>query len=247
MKPRIGVACSTMDEVEGHGVRRHQVPAPYVERVVEAGGLPVLFPVVDPGLVPAYLALVDGLLVIGGDDVDPAAYGAAPHAALGPVDRARDRFELALVRAAAAGDVPTLGICRGLQVMNVALGGTLLQHVPEEVPGALPHGGRMDVAHDVTVEGRSALARIVGVTRLGVNSHHHQAIATPAPGLAVTARSDDGVVEAAEDPTRRLLLGVQWHPERMPGADSTRRLFATLIAASAARTGAAAARPGAGG
>lgn len=230
MRPRIGIACSTMDEVEGHGVRRMNVPAPYVARVVEAGGLPVLLPVVDPGLVGELLALLDGLLVIGGDDVDPAAYGAAPHPDLGPVDAARDRFELALLRAAAAADLPTLGICRGLQVMNVAFGGTLIQHVPGEVEGALVHGGRYDACHDVAVVPGSRLASVLEATTAAVNSHHHQAVARPAPSLVVTARAADGVVEAAEDPTRRLLLGVQWHPERMEGADSTRRLFAALVA-----------------
>ncbi len=239
MRPRIGIACSTMDEVEGRGVRRHHVPDPYVLRVVEAGGLPVLLPVVDPGLVGELLGLVDGLLVIGGDDVDPAAYDAPPHPQLGPVDPVRDRFEVALVRAAAAGDVPTFGICRGVQVMNVALGGTLIQHVPAEVDGALVHGGRYDVCHDVAVVPGSRLANLLGTTTVAVNSHHHQAIARPAPSLVVTARSSDGVVEAAEDPTRRLMLGVQWHPERMATADSTRRLFEALVTGAARATAAA--------
>jgi putative glutamine amidotransferase len=239
MRPRIGIACSTMDAAEGRGVRRMQVPAPYVARVVEAGGLPLIFPVVDPSFVDDFLALVDGLLLVGGDDVDPAAYGAAPHPDLGPVDAERDRFEIALTRAAAARDVPTFGVCRGLQLMNVALGGTLFQHVPAEVPGALVHGGRYDVCHDVVVTPGSRLAAVLGVGRTDVNSHHHQAVAVPAPSLVVTATSSDGVVEAAEDASRRLFLGVQWHPERMASADSTRRLFATLVeeAGRAATTG----------
>ncbi|MFO0933639.1 MAG: gamma-glutamyl-gamma-aminobutyrate hydrolase family protein [Planctomycetota bacterium] len=238
MRPRIGIACSTMDAVDGRGVRRMHVPAPYVARVVEAGGLPLLFPVVDPAFVDDYLGLVDGLLLIGGDDVDPAAYGATPHPDLGPVDVERDRFEIALTRAAAARDVPTLGVCRGLQVMNVALGGTLLQHLPAEVPDVLVHGGRYDVCHDLAVVPGSRLARVLGVARTEVNSHHHQAVAMAAPSLVVTGTSSDGVVEAAEDASRRLFLGVQWHPERMEGADSTRRLFATLVeeAARAAAT-----------
>lgn len=229
MRPRIGIACSTMDAVDGRGVRRMHVPAPYVARVVEAGGLPLVFPVVDPAFVGDYLDLVDGLLLIGGDDVDPAAYGATPHPDLGPVDVERDRFEIALTRAAAARDVPTLGVCRGLQVMNVAMGGTLLQHLPAEVPSALVHGGRYDVCHDLAVVPGSRLARVLGVARTEVNSHHHQAVATAAPSLVVTGTSSDGVVEAAEDASLRLFLGVQGHPERMEGADSTRRLFGTLV------------------
>jgi putative glutamine amidotransferase len=232
MKPVIGVTCSTMDAVEGRGVRRMQVPAPYVERVVEAGGLPLLLPVVEPALVADYLALVDGLVLVGGDDVDPALYGAPPHPDLGSVDPARDRFEIALLRAAAALDRPTLGICRGVQVMNVAFGGTLHQHLPATVPGALDHGGRFDASHGVSVVPGTRLAAILGAAEVAVNSHHHQAIERVAPSLVVSARAADGVVEGAEDPSRPFLVGVQWHPERLASAPATKRLFDALIAAS---------------
>lgn len=242
--PRIAVACSTLVTAgvaePGSKTRRHQVPAPYVERVVEAGGLPLLLPVVDPDRAEAYLDLADGLLLIGGDDVDPSLYGAEPHPALGAVDLARDRFELALLRVAMARDLPTLGVCRGVQVMNVALGGTLWQDLPSEFSGALAHAGAYDASHDVDVVPGSRLAAILGIgssgaggARVAVNSHHHQALRRVAPTLAVTARSPDGVVEASELPSQRFFVGVQWHPERLPDAEATRRLFAAFVAEAA--------------
>jgi putative glutamine amidotransferase len=232
MKPRIGITCSTMDAKEGKGVARLHVPEPYVRCVEAAGGLPILLPVADPSTAEDYLSLVDGLLLIGGDDVDPSLYGAAEHPDLGPVDRSRDRFEIALIKAATRDRLPTLGICRGVQVMNVALGGTLFQHVPGEIPAALEHGGGYADVHDVAVVAGCRLAAAVGAARLTVNSHHHQAIDRAAPGLVVTARSSDGVAEAAEAPGHPFLVGVQWHPERMGGADSTRRLFAAFVEAA---------------
>ena len=236
-KPRIAVTCSSL--VKDDGARRMNVPEPYVRRVEEAGGLPILLPICDPARAPEYLSLCDGLLVIGGDDVDPALYGEEPHPDLGPVDRARDDFEIALIRAASAGRVPTLGICRGVQVMNVALGGTLHQHVPAEVPDAIAHGGGYDDLHEIAVAKGCRLAAVVGESRLAVNSHHHQAIDRPAKGLVVTARAPDGVIEGAEAPGHPFLVGVQWHPERMH-AESTRRLFRAFV--EAARS-ASAARP----
>lgn len=242
--PRIAVACSTLVTAgvaePGSRTRRHQVPDPYVERVVEAGGLPLLLPVVDPAWAEAYLDLADGLLLVGGDDVDPSLYGALPHPELGTVDLARDRFEVALLRVAVARDLPTLGVCRGVQVMNVALGGTLWQDLPSEVASTLPHAGRYDASHDVDVVPGSRLAAILGTgapgsggSRVPVNSHHHQALRTVAPTLVVTARSPDGVVEAAELPSQRFFVGVQWHPERLPDAEATRRLFAAFVAEAA--------------
>ena len=130
MKPVIGLSCSTVVDGGARPVRRYACPEPYVRRVEEAGGIPILLPTTAPARVPGLLALVDGVLLIGGDDVDPSLYGAAPHPKLGPVDRARDDFEIAIVRKAASDALPALGICRGCQVMNVALGGTLLQHIP---------------------------------------------------------------------------------------------------------------------
>ena len=221
-----------MDEEEGKGVRRFHVPEPYVRRVEEAGGIPLILPVTDPRRAREALSLVHGLLLIGGDDVDPALYGAACDPDLGPIDRARDDFEVALARAAADALVPTLGICRGVQLMNVAYGGTLHQHIPTAVPHALSHAGRYDEAHAVRVVSGSRLHAILDADEISVNSHHHQAVDRPAARLVVAATSRDGVVEAAEDPSHPFLVGVQWHPERMEAADSTRRLFQAFVAAA---------------
>ncbi len=234
MRPRIGITCSTMDAVEGKGVRRLHVPEPYVRRVEEAGGMAWILPTTDPARAQVYLDLLDGVVLIGGDDVDPSLYGAAPHPELGPVDRARDDFEVALVRAAAAGRLPAFGICRGLQVMNVALGGTLHQHVPANVPGALIHGGHMDEAHPVAVVPGSRLDALLEARSVPVNSHHHQAVEHAAPGFLATAHTADGVVEAAELPAHPFFLGVQWHPERLADADATKRLFRAFVQAAGA-------------
>ena len=235
MRPRIGIPCDTMEAKNAGGVRRMDVPEPYVRRVEEAGGLALLFPVVDPAAAPDYLGLVHGLLLIGGDDVDPALYGEPPHPRLGPVDPHRDAFEISCARAAAERGMPILGICRGVQLLNVAFGGTLHQHVPEAVGTRVAHGGRYGLAHEVAVPAGSRLATIVGAATLGVNSHHHQALDRCAARLVVTARSSDGLVEAAEDPRHPFLVGVQWHPERMPEAPATARLFAEFVKAAAAR------------
>jgi len=235
MKPVIGLSCSTSTDAGVRPVRRYSCPEPYVRRVEEAGGIPILLPTADPSRVPGLLALVHGVLLIGGDDVDPSIYGAAPHRKLGPVDHARDEFEIAIARRAAADALPALGICRGCQVMNVALGGSLIQDIPAEVESPLSHAGRYDAAHDVAVTPGTRLHRLLGRKQVAVNSHHHQSIGSPADGFDVTARTSDGVVEAAELPGHAFFLGVQWHPERMPEADATRRLFRAFLEAAVAR------------
>jgi putative glutamine amidotransferase len=217
------------------GARRQHVPDAYVRRVEEAGGFPILFPTADPAFAPDAVALVDGLLLVGGDDVDPALYGAARPDLCEGVDRERDDFEAAVVREAVSKGVPTLGVCRGLQVMNVALGGTLLEDLPTRVPDAGLHRIPEEGTHPVRVEAGSRLHALLAAAALETNSHHHQAIDRPAARLAVVARSADGVVEAAEDPAHPFLVGVQWHPERMAGADATARLFRGLVRAASAR------------
>ena len=235
MKPVIGLTCSTSSEGDSKGVRRYSCPEPYVRRVEEAGGIPILLPIADPSRVPELLALVDGVILIGGDDVDPSLYGEKPHRKLGPVDRLRDEFEIEVVRYAAAEALPALGICRGCQVMNVAMGGTLIQDIPSEVTGSLLHSGRYDSAHDAIVTPGTRLHRALGKSNVAVNSHHHQSVGVPAEGFDVTARTSDGVIEAAELPGHVFFLGVQWHPERMPKSDSTRRLFRAFLEAAATR------------
>ena len=188
----------------------------YFAAVIAAGGLPVALPH-HPELAEAYLERLDGLLVTGGAfDVDPALWGGGPPHPKVTLKPGRTDFELAAVRAALARDMPVLGICGGQQLLAVAFGGTLIQHIPDEVEGALAHeqpNPRTEPGHEVAVEGGTLLAAIVGRARLAVNSAHHQAVATPGAGAIVNARAPDGVVEGVEHPGYRFALGVQWHPE----------------------------------
>ena len=207
----------------------------YCDAVAQAGGLPVLLPH-EPDRVEAYLALIDGLVVTGGAfDVDPALFGAATkHASVSTKER-RTAFELAITRGAVGGDWAVLGICGGMQLLNVALGGTLLQHIPDEWPGALQHeqpNPRTEPGHVVTVEPGTLLHRVTRMAEMPVNSAHHQAVKDAAPGLVIDARAPDGIVEGIEDPRRRFVLGVEWHPEYALSEGDT-RIFAALVEAAA--------------
>ena len=205
----------------------------YCAAVAAAGGIPVALPH-EPELAERYLETVDGLIVTGGAfDVDPALFGAATrHETVTTKDR-RTAFELAITRAAHARAVPSLGICGGQQLMNVALGGSLIQHIPDAVPDALAHeqpNPRTEPGHAVSLAADSVLRAIVGSEVMQVNSAHHQAVAEAAPGLVVNALAPDGVIEGIEDPAHRWFIGVQWHPEYAidPG---DARIFRSLIEA----------------
>ncbi|MGH7065526.1 MAG: gamma-glutamyl-gamma-aminobutyrate hydrolase family protein [Stellaceae bacterium] len=206
----------------------------YCNAVRRAGGLPVLLPHM-PDDAALYLDRIDGLVVTGGGfDVDPALFGAASrHPSVTTKDR-RTTFELAATRGALARDMPVLGICGGQQLLNVALGGTLIQHIPDEVPGALPHrqpNPRSEPGHRVRIVAGTLLHRLAGAEELAVNSAHHQAVKEAGPGLVVDALAEDGVVEGIEDPRRRFCLGVQWHPEfEISAAD--RNIFRAFVAAA---------------
>lgn len=200
------------------------LPLAYVRAVERAGGRPLLLP---PGEgVEEALAVLDGLLLSGGSDLDPATYGHEPHPETRNVRPERDRAELALLEGALALDLPLLAICRGLELLNVGLGGDLVQHLPETL-GHSGHRVRPGAwsQHDVTVEPGTRLARVLG-DGLRVNSHHHQGPGRVGAGLAVTAWADDGSVEGLEHPGRTFAVGVLWHPEE--GGDD--RLFAALVA-----------------
>ena len=205
----------------------------YCNAVRHAGGLPILLPH-DPDAALAYLDQIDGLIVTGGGfDVDPALFGATTrHAKVTTKDR-RTQFELALTRGALARDLPLLGICGGQQLLAVALGGSLIQHIPDEGSGALSHEQttpRDQTSHPVAVVAGSLLHRIVGAAEIAVNSTHHQAVKHAGPTLVVDAVAPDGVIEGIEDPRRRFCLGVQWHPEyRITAADAA--LFDAFLAA----------------
>jgi gamma-glutamyl-gamma-aminobutyrate hydrolase PuuD len=207
------------------------VPAAYVDAVARAGGVPLLVP---PGAaIDETLDVVDGLIFSGGSDLDPELYGAEAHAETAGVVRERDDFELALMQAALARDVPVLAICRGSQVLNVALGGGLEQHVPDRV-GTDAHKETAGVfaEHGVALVPETRLASILG-ERHDVKSHHHQGFGELGRGLREAARAPDGTLEAVEDPARRFTLGVLWHPEE--GEDMA--LFEALVEAAAERTG----------
>ena len=204
------------------------IPYDYVRAVERAGARAVLVPPSDDG-VDEILDAVDGLVFSGGSDLDPGLYGQEPHPETTGIVPERDSAELALLKAALARDLPVLAICRGSQVLNVALGGDLEQHVPDRVD-ADTHKQTAGVFadHDVEVLGGTRLASVVG-DRAAVKSHHHQGYGALGEGLRESARAPDGTVEALEDPTRRFTLGVLWHPEE--GEDLA--LFAALIAEAA--------------
>jgi putative glutamine amidotransferase len=214
------------------------LPSTYVRSVVAAGGVPVLLPPVPEAAVPevaaAVLARLDGLVLSGGPDIDPDRYGAAPLASTGAPRVDRDAAELGLLDAATAAGVPVLGICRGLQLLNVARRGTLHQHLPDVVgtadhaPGPGTYG-----RHAVAVDEGSLLARVLGRTSADVPSYHHQAVDDLGAGLTVTATAPDGTVEAVEDPSLPFCLAVQWHPE----AGDDLSLFRALVAAARDRAG----------
>jgi gamma-glutamyl-gamma-aminobutyrate hydrolase PuuD len=232
-KPLIGITTSLeFADESGWASQYALVPETYLTAVGAAGGVPVLLPPQPAGeaVVARVLGAVDGLVLSGGVDVDPARYGADRDPRTEPSRPQRDAWELALVQAALAAEVPLLAICRGAQVLNVALGGTLHQHLPAIT--AVSHGTQPNVfvPTRVTVSPGTRIARILGEELdLDVHCHHHQALDRVADGLEVTARSRDGVVEAVESPAHRFALGVQWHPEQ---DETDARLLAALVAAA---------------
>jgi putative glutamine amidotransferase len=245
--PRIAVT-TTQWPGGSHGLLRAQVDVTYLHAVEAAGGVPLLLtPGHAPGSLEAILDLSHGLLLTGGEDVEPHRYGQDPHPALGEVNPPRDEMELAATRSALDRGMPVLAVCRGIQLLNVAMGGTLWQDIPAQLGGDLLHeqdGGVDDRPHRARVEPGSLLAAVVGMHQLSINSFHHQAIRDLAPGLRVTAWAPDGVVEGVEGTAHPWLVGVQWHPERGEAHgpagnphDPDRRLFAAFVEAAARGAG----------
>ena len=236
-RPLIGVTSSLEQAAQGPWVQRYgMVPETYLLGVEEGGGTPLLLPPqpFDPDVVERVLGAIDGLVLTGGPDVDPALYGAERDPHTQPPRHDRDAWEGALATAAIRRGVPVLAICRGVQLLNAVLGGTLVQHVPD-VTGA-DHGNEPGAfaRTDVEIVDGTRVRDVLGAvgSRLTVHCHHHQALDRVADGLLVAARSADGVVEAVESPAHAFVVGVQWHPEQ-DAAD--RRLFAALVAASVLR------------
>jgi putative glutamine amidotransferase len=244
MKPLIGVTTSELRPGELATLRRHGEPPhaemalgiTYVRAVEAAGGIPVVMPPLGLADVPALVASLDGILLSGGPDLAPAAYDAPPHPELGTTEPALDSFEYAVIAEALRLDLPILGICRGAQALNVALGGALHQHLPEVVGDAVIHRQSKDgrqPSHVVEIVPRTRLAGVLGSERLAVNSFHHQAVDRLGRGLRVCARAADGTVEAIEDPSRPFVLAVQWHAETLVDGRERRPLFDELVAVAA--------------
>jgi putative glutamine amidotransferase len=183
---------------------------------------------------------VDAILLPGGGDVEPSYYGEQRHATFEGAEPGRDELELALAQRAREADMPLLAICRGIQLLNVARGGSLIQDIPDQVPGALAHQRREPpdvIAHDVVVDGRSQLRTLLALTddqesRVAVNSRHHQAIKQLGEGLVITATASDGVIEAVEDPSQRFCVAVQWHPENFHRTGEFAGLFRAFVEAA---------------
>ena len=212
-------------------IPRIRVNEAYANALVEAGLIPVILPPIDAVAAVAALKDVAGLVLTGGEDVDPMLFGETPHPETGAPHHRRDAYELALAHAALELRVPTLAICRGAQVVNVALGGSLVQDIPSQRPGPVAHdpaGRRTERVHRIEIDPDSRLARDVGATSIATNSSHHQSVDRVAAGLRVTARSEDGIIEALEstDP-EWWMVAVQWHPEELTGTAESwdRRLF----------------------
>src|SRR4051812_17754759 len=209
----------------------------YLEAVEAAGGIPVILPPLPARRLEAIIDRLDGVCLSGGPDIEPACYGAEPHAELGPTEPEVDLFELGLVRAARRRGLPILAICRGMQVLNVARGGSLIQHLPgmgsdidhrQTNPASQP-------SHAVAIASGAKLARIAGAERIEVNSFHHQAIDRIGTGLEPVAWSDDGVIEAVEAPGDAFTIGVQWHAECITDRVEQMALFSGLIEAAERR------------
>lgn len=236
MPPLIGLLCNLTDPEGGAHSPRDTAVHAYVEAVLAAGGAPLLLPCVDaPEAIREALAVVRGLLITGGPDVDPAHFGQQPRRELGGVSPERDALDRAVVQyALERPELPVLGICRGIQALNVFAGGSLTQDIPAQVPGAIKHSQEAPGwhgTHVITIAGDSQLAATVGPEPLAVNSYHHQAVAVLASGFRAVAHSADGVVEAIEREGARFCLGVQFHPEIMSEREErAARLFRRLVA-----------------
>jgi putative glutamine amidotransferase len=234
MKPIIGISAKyskneqvgLLSEQGVQGEEWHLISNGYIRSVTDAGGIPVILPIYsDPEQVLKVLPLLHGILLSGGSDISPSVYGETAIDAVGETNALLDAMELGICKEILGkSELPVLGICRGLQIINIAFGGTLYQDLSESTAPSHPSLGdltpRWTIAHEVQIEEKSLLNRIVGKKNLNVNSFHHQSVRTPGKGLKISARSADGTIEAMEGTGKAFLLGVQWHPEMMAPDDS---------------------------
>ncbi|UZJ77701.1 gamma-glutamyl-gamma-aminobutyrate hydrolase family protein [Fictibacillus sp. KU28468] len=231
-KPVIGITCSTKDI---GGQETAYLHYSYATSVMKAGGVPVILPMGDKETVKEWAALCDGILLSGGEDMDPQQIGAEPHPNLGKVIPERDETEINLINYAQNNNIPIFAICRGIQVLNGALGGTLVQDLNEEREDVIKHyqdGARSAATHSISVEKGTLLSEILGTEDISVNSFHHGAVDEVAPGLKAAAYASDGVIEALEstDLEKSWMLAVQWHPEDMTEvSDEMHQLFVHFV------------------
>jgi putative glutamine amidotransferase len=248
-RPIVGVATQTLEAVPGKLPPCWVMGQRYVRTLTAAGALPWLIPLLpgDEDTLRAIYEQLDGIFLTGGVDIDPTNYGEERQPLCDRIDPARDWTELALVRWAIRDHKPVLGVCRGIQAINVACGGTLYQDIGHQHPQAIKHDyfptltgpARDFLAHPVRLTPRSRIHRVLGAEQVQVNSMHHQGIKRLAPGLTATAFAPDGLIEAIEKPGSPYLVGVQWHPEELADAhDPMRRLFADFVEAVSHRSAA---------
>lgn len=242
-RPVIGIATQTLEAIPPELPNCWIMGQRYVNALRSAGAVPWLIPLIPDDLdtLREIYARLDGIFLTGGVDVDPRNYGEIKAEYCGRIDPPRDAVEIQLIRWTMMDRKPILAVCRGIQVMNVAMGGSLYQDVSKQLPSAIKHDyfptkenpSRDYLAHTIEVNKNSRLGELLGPTPLPVNSMHHQAIKELAPGLAVTARAPDGIIEAVEGTDDQYLVAVQWHPEELADRDAgMKRLFTSFVEAS---------------
>jgi putative glutamine amidotransferase len=227
MKPKIGILTNILTVTDGiyQGGQRIYVNRDYVVRILEAGGIPILLPIIDDQeTILRQIELVDGVLLSGGQDVSPHYYSEEPHPQLGEVNLERDHFELEVIKHAVQLKKPMLGVCRGCQVLNVAFGGSLHQHLDEHTQTLSREKG----TQLVKIERSSLLYGILEKEEISTNTFHHQAVKKIAPGFVVSARASDGTIEGIESEMHDFVIGVQWHPEMMSDLEM-KKLFKALV------------------
>jgi putative glutamine amidotransferase len=240
LKPVIGLNSGV--SVNENGIPSFSLGGNYTNAVLKAGGIPVILPaVIDQDAIETFFKMIDGLILIGGPDLDPASYEDSPKlATVSPANPLRQEYSLNLARTALSQDIPFMGICMGCQVMNVAAGGSLYQDIEYQIPEySIRHFRKIAPYypfHKVTIVPDSLLHRIVGKTEMEVNSAHHQSIRNLAEGLKAIAFSEDGIIECIEHPGKRFALGIQWHPEVIHEREEQLSLFRALVSASSEKS-----------